>query len=50
MAYNISYHESIKTTPVNANFRFILNVYKQIYHGLNNVKAILILKQLKKLY
>ena len=41
MAYNTLYHESIKTTPVNANFGFILNVYKQTYDGLNNVKAIL---------
>ena len=44
MAYNISYYESIKTTPVNANFGFILNAYKQVYDGLDNVKTILTLK------
>ena len=50
MAYNIFYYENIKTTPVNTNFKFILNAYKQVYDGLNNVKAILTLKQLKKLH
>ena len=50
MAYNTSYYESIKTTPVNANFKFTLNAYKQTYNGPNNVKTILTLKQLKKLH
>ena len=27
-AYNISYYESIKTTPVNANFKFTPDTYK----------------------
>ena len=50
LAYNTSYYENIKTTLINANFKFILNAYKQVYDGLNNVKAILILEQLKKLH
>ena len=41
MAYNISYHENIKTTFANANFRFTLNAYKQVYDGPNNIKVIL---------
>ena len=50
MAYNTSYYENIKTIPANANFKFTLNAYKQVYDGLNNVKAILTSKQLKKLH
>ena len=50
MAYNTFYYESIKTTLINANFGFTLNVYKQVYDGPDNVKVILTLKQLKKLH
>ena len=44
MAYNISYYESIKTTPANANFGFTSDAYKQAYDGPNNIKVILTLK------
>ena len=44
LAYNTSYYENIKTIPVNVNFGFTLNAYRQAIDGLNNVKAILTLK------
>lgn len=50
LAYNTSYHTSIKTTPAFANFGFTPNAYGEPRNGPLNVKAMLKSEQLKELH
>ena len=48
--YNISYHESIKTTPSNANYGFSPDAFHEERPRPINPKALLSLEQLKELH
>ena len=51
LAYNTAYHESIRTTPANANFGFTPDAYRDAHKkGPDNIKAMLTSEQLKQLH